>query len=446
MPSSQVESLLNSVFGNWKRPLVSPTSFQASLQFVPSEDRSGKDFQYPILTAISQGVTTDNTGGVVTLRKARPGKNNRATLDGVNVYIRESLSYSDLMKMANGASASGDKQAYSTGPAWTMFSMKEGLKHASEIMAMYGAGTNATIGDDIGVVFGAAVSGGPNWDASPVVQLTRGSWARRLWLNSGSGGDVNSGMLVDIYNSAGTTLLVNNVRCVGVRDAGQCRVEFDTTTETTIGGSGVAVAAGQRIVRAGWAASSALGVYGILNNNGSFAGIDNTTIPQWKPEVLDLNNSALTFSVLQKFVGRLGGNGAKGPWTAWCSNSVMSTLISTLDPNLRWNDGAGKDGRSVGTGALTVDTPHGPLKLREYGYCKQGQVAVVNEPEAVRIGAAEERDTGIEGTGLALELPDQAGSEMRAMAQFAPLLTTPFYSGLIKNVKSADDDFGALDT
>ena len=442
MADSSLDALLTTRLGNWRRPEPSIDSFQASLQFVPSDDRSGKEFSYPILTAISHGTTTDNTGGIVTLKAARPGQNKRATLDGVNLYIRETLSYSDLMKMANGSSQSGDAASYDSGPEWTMYSMMRGLKHASEIMSIYGAGTAATIGCDIGVIDATPVaSGGPNWNSAtdPVVRITRQSWAKRLWLQSGSGGGANSGMLVDVYNAAGDTLIADNIQVVGVVDSSKCQVRM-TSTAATATGAATAVTAGHRFVPAGTAATSALGVAGIMGTVGTFAGIDNTAIPEWRPQQMDAGGAAIDFDMLTKFAGKLAGNGAKGSWDVWASHAAMSSISSSLNTYLRWNDGAGTEGKEVGTGAVTVVTDIGRFFLRPYGYIKQGEFLIINRGEAVRIGAAEERKDGIQGTGLALELPDQTGSEMRAMCQFAPLLTTPFYSGRIYNAISSHDD------
>jgi hypothetical protein len=441
MTASVNEALLTTRYGNWKKPIASPNSFQASLPFVPSDDKSGSKFSMPILTAISQGATTDNTGNVITLNGARPGQNSTAVLDGVNLYMQEQLSYSDLMKMSNGASESGDAAAYSSGPDWVMYSMLLGLKHHSEMMALYGAGTTATIGCDIGVI--NSLVSGANWAADPVVSITTATWAKLLWLNSGSGGNANAGMLVDIYNSAGDTLKANFIRCIGVTDSTKCRVQFDTTSATTVGAA-VAPAAGDRIIPRGWAATSALGVSGIMQTVGTFATIDNTAIPQWKPQAFDCGGTALTFDMFHNFAAKLRGNGfEEGVFDVWGAPGGIAALANSFFSQGRWNDGAGSDQKQTGQRSFVVDTQVGRLNFHSYGYDKQAELLVIARGEAVRVGAAEERTDGVKGDGLVLELQGQSGTEMRAMAQFAPLLTTPFWSGRMFNFTAAGNDINA---
>lgn len=440
MPASANDALLTKRYGQWKRPIAQPNTFLASLPFVPSSDKSGKDFSMPILTAISQGVTPDNTGGIINLRGARSGKNNLATLDGVNLYIQENLSYSDLMKMDNGSSADGTAPSYESGPDWTMYSMRLGLKHHAEMMAIYGAGTTTTMVSDIGVINTApAVATGSstvyNAGTPPVVVLTTASWAKAIWLNSGGGGDVDKGMLVDIYQTDGTTLRANNIRIVGVVSRTKCQVQMAATVAAgtfpgTTTGAGATVTGGDRIVPAGWVGASAVGISGIMQINGTFATIDNTSIPQWKPEAFDCGNAALTPDMVQNFAGKLAGNGFEGgQFDVWGCPGVMSTLINYFNQYTKNDVGSARDKKVIGAKGVSFDTPIGTLNLRSYGYIKQGELLIIAKGEAVRIGASEGRENGMRGTGLSLELQGQTGTEVRGMMQFAPLLTTPIWSG-----------------
>lgn len=443
MANSTLAALLTTRYGDWQRPILPPNTFTMSLPFVPSDDKSGKEFSMPIMVAISQGATPDNTGNVITLKGSRGGKNLQAILDGVNLYMQEQLSYSDLMKMSNGASESGDAAAYSTGPDWVYYSMLLGLQHHSEIMALYGAGTAATMGSDIGVIDATPVAaGGPNYNSatSPTVRITGASWARLMWMNSGGGGDTDKGMLVDIYQSDGTTIRTTNIRVVGVADPNKCQVVLDDTP--TSSAPGAAVTAGDRIVPAGWVGSSALGVSGICQTIGTFAGIDNTNVPQWRPQRFDCGGSAISFDLLQQFASKLRGNGFnKGVFDVWACPAVMAILTNSLFTLSRWNDNAGRDLKVTGTGALEIDTQVGKFVLHSYGYLKQGEILVIARGECVRIGATEQRKEGVNGEGLVLELQGQSGTEMRAMAQFAPLFPKPLFSGRMFNYAVASGGY-----
>jgi hypothetical protein len=445
MAASTLSALLTVRYGDWQRPILPPNTFTMSLPFVPSEDKSGKEFQMPIMVAISQGMTPDNTGNVVTLRGSRSGKNLLATLDGVNLYMQEQLSYSDLMKMDNGASESGNAAAYQSGPDWIYYSMLLGLQHHSEMMSLYGAGTTTTAGSDIGVI-DAVASGGPNYNSAtaPTVRITGATWARLLWLNSGSGGtqttETDKGMMVDIMQTDGITVRTTNIRVVGVVDPNKCQVMLMSTATSSV--PGAAVTAGDRIVPAGWVGASALGVSGIFQTIGTFAGIDNTTVPQWRPQRFDCGGSAISFDLLQQFAGKLRGNGfQKGVFDVWASPPVMAVLTNSLFTFSRWNDNAGRDLKVTGTGALEVDTQVGKFVLHSYGYIKQGEILVIARGEVVRIGATDERKEGINGQGLVLELATSSGTEVRAMCQYAPLPVKPLFSGRMFNFAVASGGY-----
>jgi hypothetical protein len=443
MANSTLAALLTTRYGDWQRPILPPNTFTMSLPFVPSDDKSGKEFSMPIMVAISQGATPDNTGNVITLRGARSGKNLQAVLDGVNLYMQEQLSYSDLMKMGNGASESGNAAAYQSGPDWVYYSMLLGLQHHSEIMSLYGAGTGAVIGSDIGVIDATPVAaGGPNYNSAtdPVVRITGASWARLMWMNSGGGGDIDKGMMVDIYAADGTTLRTSNIRVVGVADPNKCQVTLDATATSST--PAAAVTAGDRIVPAGWLGASALGVSGIMQTVGTFAGIDNTNVPQWRPQRFDCGAATMSFDLLQQFAGKLRGNGfQKGVFDVWAAPAVMAVLTNSLFTMSRWNDNSGRETKVTGTGALEVDTQVGKFVLHSYGYIKQGEVLVIARGEAVRIGAAEQRKEGVNGEGLVLELQGLSGTEMRAMCQFAPLLPKPLFSGRMFNFAVASGGY-----
>lgn len=443
MANSTLAALLTTRYGDWQRPILPPNTFTMSLPFVASDDKSGLNFSMPIMVAISQGATVDNTGNVITLKGSRSGKNLQAVLDGVNLYMQEQLSYSDLMKMSNGASESGNAAAYQSGPDWVYYSMLLGLQHHSEMMALYGAGTASTMGSDIGVIDATPVAaGGPNYNSAtpPTVRITGASWMRLMWMNSGSGGDADKGMLVDIYQSDGTTLRTSNIRIVGVADPNKCQVTMDDTA--TSSAPGAAVTAGDRIVPAGWVGASALGVSGIMQTIGTFATIDNTNVPHWRPQRFDCGGVAISFDLLQQFAAKLKGNGFQlGVFDVWASPPVQAILTNGLTAQQRWNEDAGLDKKTVGTGVIEVATQVGKFVFHPYGYIKQGEILVIARGEAVRIGAAEQRQEGVNGEGLVLELQGQSGTEMRAMAQFAPILKKPLFSGRMFNYSVATGGF-----
>jgi hypothetical protein len=444
MADSQLDAVLTSRYGKWQKPPLNPNKFVSSLPFVNSSDRSGKEFRFPIQVAFSQGATVDKTGGIVDLNGARSGKNKEAILDGINIYIQEQISYSDIMKMSNGSSSNGDAPSYDDPLHWTYYNMILGLEHHSEMMALYGAGTGAAIGADIGVFHSTALASGSAANISLdncVAVISTASWARLLWLNSTSGGDADKGMLVDIYQSNGSTLVANNVRVVGVANPRKCQVSFKATAATSTGASYVPTA-GHRIVPAGWLGKSALGVSGIAQTNGTFANIDNTLEARWKMENMDLGGSyAVDFDMFANWAAGIQSNGFDSTvFEVWSSTGVQASLTNKLSPLQRWNGGEGQDEKIVGANSVGVVHAGMRFSMRPYGYVKQSELLVLARGEWNRIGAEEERTDGLSGQGIALELQGKSGTEMRAMCQFAPLPMQPSHSGRLSGFTAAGND------
>jgi hypothetical protein len=444
MASSDLDAILTDRYGKWQKPPLNPNKFVSSLPFVNSSDRSGRQFRFPIQVAFSQGATVDKTGGIVTLNGARSGKNKEAILDGINLYIQEQISYSDIMKMSNGSSANGDAPSYDDPLHWTYYNMILGLEHHSEMMALYGAGTGAALGCDIGEILSLASGSAANIGLDNcVVVLTTASWARMLWLNSTSGGDDDKGMLVDIYQSNGSTLVANNVRVVGVANPRKCQVSFKATSATSTGANYVPTA-GHRITPAGWLGKSALGVSGIAQTNGTFANIDNTLEARWKMENMQFGSIAVSFDMFANWAAGIQANGFDASvFEVWSSTGVQASLTNGLNTQQRWNGGEGQDEKIVGSNSVGVVHAGMKFNMRPYGYIKQGELLLLARGEWNRIGAEEERTDGLQGQGIALELQGKSGTEMRAMCQFAPLPMQPSHSGRMSGITAAGNDQAA---
>ncbi len=86
-------------------------------------------------------------------------------------------------------------------------------------------------------------------------------------------------------------------------------------------------------------------------------------------------------------------------------------------------------------------TATGVVTLKRHEYMKQGQVWVLMDDEAIRVGATDITFRGANGNeGFFLELTNQAGSEIRAISQQAALLTCPYHNLLIDGITVAGRD------
>lgn len=443
-------------YAPYLNPLPKVNSFREFLRFAKSTDRSGKQFRYPIQSAISHGVTTDRTGAIVNLNGARPGTEQEAILDGTDLYMREQFPYSAMLKARNGVSKDGDAAAYWDPLDKVMMTTLAGMEFYNELMLMYGPGPSTTGLANIGVIATTPVLGGtgPNWNSGthPIVQLKSASWAAGIWNVAGAGGGSGSGMLVDIYQSDATTLVANNIKVEGVVDPSKCQVQMTTTSSGASGGvgglgtsvgAGSAVTAGHIIVPAGFTNTTSAGVSAILNNVGTFANISAATNPFWRARQIDMGATAMTSDKFFQITSKLMSNGGTEGLTAWCNPLSFADLVTQTVNNTRWVNTNTEANETKIQGADTIEflTGVGVCRLKRHPFIKQGEMWFLEPSTAMRIGASDITFRGANGNeGFFLEIADKTGSEIRAMSQQAALLTVPWHCAIATNIASAGAD------
>lgn len=427
-------------YGEYLNPLPEVNSFREFARLVPPADRAGKQFRYPLQGSISHGVTLDITGTAYALNAARPAGELEAVLDGCDIALRDQIPYSAMLKGRNGASKDGNAAAYWEPLDKVMMTLLRGAEHYNEIAMMFGCGSGATIGADIGVIATTPVGAGtgPNYGSAthPLVQLTRASWAPGLWNNAGNGGNSSGGMLVDIMNAAGTATIETNVAVEGVGDPALCQVQMFKS------GSAVAVAATHRILPAGWFQKACLGVQGILQNVGTFAGISAATNNIWRARQFNAGAAAMTRARVLQIAAKLFPNGLKRGLVAFCSAQTFADLAEEPHALTRWDSTSGAiETKIQGSTKLEYISPAGRIEVRVHEYQKQGVMFFLEPDQTVRVGASDITFRGADGNeGFFLELPNNAGSEVRVLSQQAPLIKVPYRSAIAFNIANSGDD------
>lgn len=426
-------------YGDWLCPYPDPTSVREHLKLVPPKDRSGLKFVYPVQAAISHGVTSSNLGTAYALNAARPGAELSAQLDGSDLILRETLSYSAMLKGRNGVSQSGDAAAYWEPYDKVVWSLTKGIEYYNELMLMFGPGSGSTILDDIGVVATTAVGAGtgPNYGSGthPLVQLTKASWSAGLWNLAGNGGQAGSGMLVDILNAAGTATVETGVTVEGIGDPSLCQVQMFKS------GSAVAVTTGTRILPAGWFGTSSAGLSGILKNTGTFANISAASNNFWRARSFNAAGP-LTRAKLLQAAAKLQPNGGKNGLIGFVHALTFADLVEETSAATRWNNSMGDNSDKIqGADTLEFMSSVGPIKLIRHEYQKQGTAFFIEPETSVRVGASDISFRGADGSSeIFLELPNNAGSELRVMSQQAALLTVPYHNLIVQGIANTGDD------
>jgi len=423
-------------YAEYLNPLPEVNSFREFARMVPPKDRAGRQFRGPIQAAISHGQTLDITGTAYALNAARPAGQLEYILDGCDIALRDVIPYSAMLKGRNGASKSGDAAAYWEPLDLVMMTLLRGAEHYNEIACMFGPGSGSTIACDIGEV--ASFTGGTEWNDGVTVRLTAASWAPGLWNNAGNGGNTSGGMLVDIVVAAGTSVVASGVNVVGVGDPALCEVTFGTAA-----GGGVAVAAGQRLIPHGWYQKACLGVQGILQNVGTFANINAANNIIWRSRQFNAGGP-LTRAKILAMCAKLFANGAKNGLVGFVNAHTFADLaeetnVPTASGGQWFENGA--ETRVQGATKLTYLSPVGKVEIRLHEYQKQS-VSFFLEPEnTVRIGASDITFRGADGSeGFFLELPNNAGSEIRVLSQQAPLIRVPYRSAIVTGIVNSNQD------
>jgi len=442
---SAIDSQFAADFTDRYAPYLNPqpevNSFREFARFVPAAQRSGRQFRGPMQSSISHGVTIDITGTAYALNAARPAGEQEYILDGPDLLMRETFPYSAALKASNGVSKDGQSAAYWEPMDKVMMTMMRGIDHYTELAMMFGPGSGATILADIGVVATTPVFAGtgPNYGSAthPLVQLTRNTWAPCIWNNSGNGGNVAGGMLVDIMNSAGTATVETNVAIENVGDPALCQVQMFKAA------SAVAVATGQRIIPAGWFGKGCAGVQGWLQNTGTLANINAATNWFWRARQFNAAGAMTRAKVLQ-ICAKLFPNGAKKGLVGFGSSQTFADLAEeTSAPSAsggQWFEN-GAQTRVQGAANLEYISPVGKVEIRVHEYMKQGFMFFLEPGTTVRIGAADTTIRGSNGSeGFFLELPNNAGSEMRVTSQQAPFIRFPARCAIATGINNAGDD------
>jgi|SRR6185312_1989515 len=414
------------VYGDYTDPHPTSDSMTAALPFVPKESRNGRTFNVPVKVSPEQGQTADVSGTAFAIRDARNSVMKEASLDGASLLYNGRIPYDAMLRTRNGAGDKRNGNAFKEAFELKTKDLMEQGEFYNEVAMHYGPGTGATIADDIGVLDNSNATGA-TFNAGITISISIQSWAPGVWARMLNG-------LVDVYNSTGNTLIANNLTVTAVNpDYSNTGLKTPsvTLTSTTTGnqqtttGPTTAPAAlnGARIVVAGWAQNSCIGVLSRLQNQGIQDGINAALYPVWKP-VKITTTGTLTRLKLKSLMARMYPTGIRKGGKLWVSAPVFADLEEEMtSQNHYWPKG---EMSQIGINELVYKSPCGPLSIMLDPMMKYGAAAFWgNEAKAVRVGSSPLTFRGKGDEWFFLELQGNAGSEIRCMANQSPFFYEP---------------------
>ena len=419
---ANIQALFKRRYGPYVNPLPSENTMAKYASFVAQNVRPGENYNFPVQLGIEHGVTHNTDNSAFALNSVVDSVVKNAQLDGSTITIAGNIPYDVIAKSMN-----GEGGAYMEAMDYKVKLLMLSGEHYREANLLYGGGTGATLAAELAVV-NASVSGA-NLAAPQVINITRATWSAGFWNNM-------TNALVDIYQSDGMTLRETEVT-VQAQDPTKNRLTLFKS------GSAATVAAGDKIILRSSKAKSAYGLQAILENTGTLFGIDAATYPQWRSINFSSGAAALTAVKIQQLTSRLKNNGLDGGGTLFVSAATFADLVDELDDRDRYIQQAGSalpEMKQTGANNITVKSPVGPVEIAVHKHMKQGIAMFCARDKVYRVGSTD-LTFSLPGTNkwFYVELPSNAGAQIRVFTNQAPIITVPYHSAIVSSIVNAAD-------
>jgi hypothetical protein len=410
-------ALMRKVYGPAVTLLPKDGSIAAAMKFVPMEQRDGQSYNFPIKVSHEHGVTFNIDYSAYTLNASVDSAWVEATLAGAEMTLTGDLPLATVMRMLNSKGADGD------GVRRKVDGMLESLDFYREIFTMYGGGSGATLLANIGVL-NAKISG-TNLGSGEVVSITKATWSAGIWNNM-------IGAHVDVYQADGATLVESDC-VVSAPSLSNNRITL------TKAGSSAVCATGYLLIPRLSKAKMCVGVQGIAENTGTFAGISVASYPQWGFLSQSAGSTTLSKDVIKRLAARLKQNGASGGADLYLNANAFADLDIEISDNERYNEPQGD--KTTGVDSFTIRSAIGPIRVIDYTYMKQGIGLLLTKNNGRRIGACDitTGNVGKSGDWFYQDLESSNGGRLRAYSNQAPIFERPYHCAIINNIVSSGD-------
>lgn len=410
-------ALLKKVYGPAVTLLPQDGSIAAAMKFVSMELRDGEDYNFSIKVTHEHGVTFNIDSSAYTLQSAVDSAWKRATLAGAEMTLIGDLPLATVMRMMNSRGADGD------GVKRKIDAMLESLDFYREMFLMYGGGSGATLLANIGVL--SSKVSGTNLGSGEVINITKATWSAGLWNNM-------NGAHVDVYDADGATLVESD--CIVSAPV----LSTNRITLTKAGSSAVCQAGDLLIPRLS-KAKMCVGLQGIAENTGTFAGLSVADYPQWGFVQQSAGSTTLSRDVIKRLAAKLKQNGASGGADLYVNANAFADLDIEISDDDRYPNPSGD--KVTGVESFTIRSAIGPIRVIDYTFMKQGIGLLLTKNNGKRIGACDitTGNVGKSGDWFYQDLEGSNGGRLRAYSNQAPLFERPYHCALINNIVSSGD-------
>jgi len=261
--------------------------------------------------------------------------------------------------------------------------------------------------------------------------VDRNQWSTGLWAGK-------VGAELQIFYDDNTTLIssgTNSVLTVAAIDPQYKRIRI---TSTSIGTTAIETAAGTKAnfdtgfrvyffgTYTGSAYKDFVGIDKIITTSGTLFGIDNTVYSLFKGNEYTASG-ALSLNSIIAATENAVAQGLMEDVCAYVPISSWNTLAST-EAGLRRYDSSYKNSIAEnGVQKLAFYGANGKIEIEPHPILKAGEVFIIPKKEFIRVGSTDVtfQTPGMDATEIFLQLPSNAGYEVRAYADQALLCMAP---------------------
>ena len=403
-------------YGDFTDPLPEENTIADFFAFVRQDQKPGIAFNFPIVVSLEHGQTADVSGTAFAFNSAVDSVLQNAQIDGATLGIIGNIPYDVSFKSRNGAGNGSTGGAFRTAFELKTDLLMKSMEFYREVSLLYGCGSGTTITCDIGVVISAT---GTNLGGGMVILISKATWAPGIWSNM-----LNA--KVDFYASDGLTPVAG-----GSAGASITAINADTgQISATLAASTAVIAATHRVVMTGWRQKSCVGVEGICLNTGLLFNINAGTYPMWKCLQISAGSSSLSRSRVLGIMARLFPNGLTAGGSLFVSGPTFADLAEEADALQRYT-GNTDEVKRQGANQLEYKSPAGMVTVKLHKYMKQGEAMFFPTGNGKRVGSTDITFRGEGQDWFFLELPTNAGCQLRIMSNQAPILTMPYRCAII---------------
>lgn len=297
------------------------------------------------------------------------------------------------------------------------------------VITVTGAKTfTATSGVSGTVAAGAACTIGPFVKSSSTVAwyyVDRSQWSTGLWAGK-------VGAQLQFYQEDDSTLIsssTDSIFTISTIDPVYKRLKISGTSTGVTALMAVAEANFDGGIRVYFNASKGmdfLGIDKIITTSGSLFGIDNSVYSLFKGNEYTTSGT-ISLSAIIAATENAVAQGLMEDVCAYVPISSWNSLVSTQSGLRMYDQSYSNSKLENGTQSLAFYGANGKIEIEPHPIVKAGEIFIIPKKQFIRVGATDVtfQTPGMDSTEIFLQLPSNAGYEVRAYADQALLCMAP---------------------